>query len=577
MKNLLTSETAYALTRQIGLALGHSLWIGAVAALLAAAVVMCTRRSRPEIRYNLLTGLLLLFIFATAIAFVRSGDAMPGNAPVSGLPEAGGINSNNVSVQTAFHRQSVVAVATDYLAQNIYAITLVWLVVVLIKITGLSLGLYRLYQLKTRELYSIGTHWEQRVDEFAKAMGIAQRVKIFQSGLVKVPTVLGHFKPVILVPLGVITSIPADQIEMVLLHELAHIRRLDFFVNFLQRLTELLFFFNPGILWISRLIREERENCCDDMALRHSGNQTTYIRALLSFREYQLNEDVYQLAFSGNGGLVQRAKRIVSRTNSTLGAAEKTVLLVAMLAFFTFSIVFARSDGRRSDGRQSDGRQSDGRRSSARQFENKQLDGLQTNPQKANARQAQRSGNAKAPAISTTNPANAQQDQNKTNSIENQIINNPNSTVQSAKNRARNASYQNLTPPDTLQPLQKPIAPLYQPAGPLYADSSGRARLAPQLRQPYAQTYKMQPLQTYKHDYQPNPVRLKRQMINEKIMDAIERQGVAISRGNIDFRITNKELIVNGVKQPDAVLKSVLDAVLTSPDDVIDFTYGSHQ
>ena len=562
MKNLLTSETTYTLIRQIGLALGHSLWIGAVAALLAAAVVVCTRRSRPEIRYNLLTGLLLLFIFATAIAFVRSGNGMPGNAPVSSLPETVIVNTTTVSAQTAFHRQSVVAVATDFLAQNIYAITLVWLVVVLIKITGLSLGLYRLYQLKTRELYSIGSHWEQRVDEFAKAMGIAQRVKIFQSGLVNVPTVLGHFKPVILVPLGVITSIPADQIEMVLLHELAHIRRLDFFVNFLQRLTELLFFFNPGILWISRLIRDERENCCDDLALRHSGNQTTYIRALLSFREYQLNENVYQLAFSGNGGLVQRAKRIVSRTNSTLGAAEKTLLLVAMLAFFTFSIVFARSNGWRSDARRSDARQS-------RSF--------QTNPQKANTTQVQRSGNAKAPAVPTRNPANAQQGQNKANSIENQIINNPNNAAQSGKNRSQNASYQNLTPPDTLQPLQKPIAPLYQPAGPLYADSTGRGRLAPQLRQPYVQTYKMQPLQTYKHDYQPNPVRLKRQMINEKIMDAIERQGVAISRSDIDFRITNKELIVNGVKQPVAVLKSVLDAILTSPDDVIDFTYGSHK
>ncbi len=64
-----------------------------------------------------------------------------------------------------------------------------------------------------------------------------------------------------------------------------HIRRFDFFVNFLQRLIELLFFFNPGILWISKLIRDERENCCDDMALRHSGNKSVYIQALLSFRE----------------------------------------------------------------------------------------------------------------------------------------------------------------------------------------------------------------------------------------------------------------------------------------------------
>jgi hypothetical protein len=121
------------------------------------------------------------------------------------------------------------------------------------------------------------------------------------------------------------------------------------------------------------------------------------------------------------------------------------------------------------------------------------------------------------------------------------------------------------------------LAPLYQPIAPVYADSSARARLAPVEWQPYQQKYKAQPLQSYQHEYQPNPIRIKRQAINEKIMDAIEQQGIAISRNEIDFRITNQELILNGIRQPEAVHKNVLKAVLTSPDDVIDFTYGSHK
>lgn len=558
MKNLLTSETTYALIRQIGVALGHSLWIGAVAALLAAGVVVRTRRSRPEIRYNLLTGLLLLFIVATGIAFVQSGSIVPDGTPARSISATGIASEAMVASQAASHQHGVVGIAAGFLTQNIYAITWVWLVIVLAKITGLAVGLYRLHQLKTQQIYSIGSYWEQRLADFAKTMGIMQPVRLFQSGLVKVPTVLGHFKPVILLPLGVITSIPADQIEMVLLHELAHIRRLDFFVNFVQRLTELLFFFNPGILWISRLIREEREHCCDDMALRHSGNQTTYIRALLSFREYQLNENVYQLAFSGKGGLVQRAKRIASRTNSTLGTAEKTVLLVVMLAFFTFSILLAQSGGRQSGGRQSLS--------------------PQTEPQKANTKHAQRTANPKAPAPSPKNQADPQSGAKKPNKSENQGINNSNiKSKQATGNPAQNANYDNLISPDTLQPLQKTIAPLNQPIAPLYADSSGSARLAPVQWQPYQQTYKTQPLQTYRHEYRPNPIRIKRQAINDKIMDAMERQGIPISRSGIDFRITNKELIVNGIRQPEAIHKSVLDAVLTSPDDVIDFTYGSHK
>ncbi|PSL33915.1 M56 family metallopeptidase [Dyadobacter jiangsuensis] len=547
MKNLFTSETTYALIRQIGLALGHSLWIGAVAALLAAAVIVYTRRSRPEIRYNLLTGLLLLFIVGTVVAFVRSGSAVPVETQVRDVSATHLTNEAVGSGPTISHPQSFVGIVTDFLAQNIYTITWLWLLIVAAKMTGLAIGLYRLHQLKTRQIYAIGTHWEQRVREFARTMGITQHVKIFQSGLVKVPTVLGHFKPVILVPLGVITSIPADQIEMVLLHELAHIRRLDFFVNFLQRLTELLFFFNPGILWISRLMHEERENCCDDMALRCSGNQTTYIRALLSFREYQLNENVYQLAFSGKGGLVQRAKRIASRTNSTLGASEKTVLLVAMLAFLTFSVLFAQSDGR------------------------------QTSPQKPNAKQARQTGNAKNPATAPKNQVLPQPDQIRSKTTENQINNKPNTLQkQAVQNPAGVANHPNLTRPDTLQPLQKTTGALNRLSATLDIDSSANARLAPVQWQPYAQTYQAQPLQTYRQEYRPNPIRIKRQAINEKIMDAIERQGIEISRNNIDFRITNHELIVNGVKQPDSVLKSVLDAVLPKPDDVIDFTYGSH-
>ena len=567
MKNLLTSETAYTLIRQTGVALGHSLWIGAVAALLAAVVVVGTRRSRPEIRYNSLTGLLLFFIMGTVVAFVQSGSAIREEVLVRDVSVAHAARETATSVQATPSGQNVVSIATGFLAQNIQAITLFWLLVVLVKITGLALGLYHLHQLKTRQVYSIGKYWEQRVSAFAQTMGVAQPVSILQSGLVKVPTVLGHFKPVILIPLGVITAIPADQIEMVLLHELAHIRRFDFFVNFLQRLTELLFFFNPGILWISRLIREERENCCDDMALRYSGNQTTYIRALLSFREYQLNEDVYQLAFSGKGGLVQRAKRIASRTNSTLGAAEKTVLLVAMLAFFTFTVLLAQSGGRQSGGRQSGGRHPGSRQTSGRQ----------TGPQKTHAKPVRHIGNTQSPAVSPTNHIAPQPDQTELRNTGNPFINKPNAQQnQAVQNRTGAVNHPNPVRPDTLQPLQKPMAPLNRLSVPLDVDSSMSGRLAPVQWQPYAQTYQPQPLQTYQHEYRPNPIRIKRQAINNTIMDVIERQGIEISRDNIDFRITNNELILNGVKQPESVHKSVLDAVLPKPGDVIDFTYGSH-
>ena len=102
------------------------------------------------------------------------------------------------------------------------------------------------------------------------------------------PVVIGHLKPVILIPLGCLAGLPADQVEAILLHELAHIRRSDYFVNFLQNITESIFFFNPGLLWISSLIKEERENCCDDIALEQTKNKRGLVQALISFKEQEL-------------------------------------------------------------------------------------------------------------------------------------------------------------------------------------------------------------------------------------------------------------------------------------------------
>ena len=101
---------------------------------------------------------------------------------------------------------------------------------------------------------------------------LAFPVLLLESALANVPVVFGHFRPVILVPAGLLAGLPPEQIQAILLHELAHIRRCDYAVNFLQRLVEGLFFYHPATWWIARVIRAERENCCDDAAVAITGN-----------------------------------------------------------------------------------------------------------------------------------------------------------------------------------------------------------------------------------------------------------------------------------------------------------------
>ena len=111
-------------------------------------------------------------------------------------------------------------------------------------------------------------------------LGVSRPVRLLKSALVEVPTVIGWFRPVILLPAATLTGLTPGQLEAILAHELAHVRRLDYVVNAFQCLVETLMFYHPVAWWISRCIREERENCCDDLVIKVCGDRLAYARAL---------------------------------------------------------------------------------------------------------------------------------------------------------------------------------------------------------------------------------------------------------------------------------------------------------
>ena len=140
----------------------------------------------------------------------------------------------------------------------------------------------------------------------------------------------------IFVPLGLLTQLPPEQAEAILLHELAHIKRNDYLVNVLQHIMEALLFFNPALLWLSGRIRGERENCCDDIAIAQTRDRKQYIAALIGFREFHAN---YLPAFTGSSGLVYRVRRIALQEDQTFSRTEKSafaglLMLAALLLLF---------------------------------------------------------------------------------------------------------------------------------------------------------------------------------------------------------------------------------------------------
>jgi TonB family protein len=151
---------------------------------------------------------------------------------------------------------------------------------------------------------------------------------VLKSTRVVVPTVVGWLKPVILLPAAVIARLPNDQLEMVIAHELGHIRRYDYLFNLLQLLIETLFFYHPAIRWMSGQVRQEREHCCDDLVLAHCDKPVLYARALANLEV--LREPLPAVALAATGGdLVYRVRRIVQHElpGHNSGFAQLAVML----------------------------------------------------------------------------------------------------------------------------------------------------------------------------------------------------------------------------------------------------------
>lgn len=191
-----------------------------------------------------------------------------------------------------------------------------------------------------------------RMDGIARRLGVRRIVRVFASNVVRVPAVVGTFRPVIVLPISVITGLSAAHLDAVLAHELAHVRRHDYFVNALQAIVETLLFYHPAVWWCSRQIRIEREHCCDDLVVEACGDRVGYATALAQLEELRGLEPMLSLNATG-GRLIDRIRRLlgyapVNERGSTawIVIAGLTVTLVAVVMMP--ALTFARADDGRA-------------------------------------------------------------------------------------------------------------------------------------------------------------------------------------------------------------------------------------
>ncbi|MCW3093512.1 MAG: regulatory sensor-transducer, BlaR1/MecR1 family [Ferruginibacter sp.] len=172
-------------------------------------------------------------------------------------------------------------------------------------------------------------------------LGIKRNVHIWMSGQVDVPSVSGFFKPVILLPLAILNHLSVSQVEAIILHELAHIKRNDYLLNLVQTVIELMLFFNPFAVLLSKAVKRERENCCDDWVMNFRYGQYDYAKALVVLEEHRhLTRPGLVLAATNNKkNLLKRVKRMFNLPPQTSFSRTQKLKLVSLMLLLLATII----------------------------------------------------------------------------------------------------------------------------------------------------------------------------------------------------------------------------------------------
>lgn len=262
---------------------------------------------------------------ATPRVAAPPADPVPASVAAPLAPVAGG--------ETARDFASSAVAIQKYLP----ALVKLWAAGVLLLSLELLYGWLQVRQLRRSGRALPDPVWPRRLAMLAQRIGVRRAVQFLESMRVEIPTVIGWLQPVILVPVGFVASLPVDQVEAILIHELAHIRRFDHVVNMAQIVVETLLFYHPVIWWLSGALRLEREYCCDDLAAEIIGNKRVYAEALAALEETRGEVAALALAASG-GSLLRRIRRLlgvpaVRRRSSSLVPSLVALAIVILCSW----------------------------------------------------------------------------------------------------------------------------------------------------------------------------------------------------------------------------------------------------
>lgn len=314
-------------------ALLHSLWQGVVIYLLLKAVLAIVPTNYAVLRYN-------ASVFAMTVLLLSFGGTFWYYYQSTSVATTT-YSLHNIPISTV-EQQTILSPAINWwqdlnswYVHNTKLIVNIYLVGIMLFISRIVFNLIRIKSLKTAGTSEPTEQWIILLKKSLQNLNITKHVQLFFSSKVTVPVIVGTVKPVILIPIALANQLTVAQIESILVHELAHIKRNDYLINVLQMFIETVLFFNPFVWYISRQIRETREYCCDDIVVNNA-NKLSYIKALATLETYRQQSLQPVLAAKGSQQhLLTRIKRIMEMKNDNINYSQLIAVVLTFVVLAT--------------------------------------------------------------------------------------------------------------------------------------------------------------------------------------------------------------------------------------------------
>jgi beta-lactamase regulating signal transducer with metallopeptidase domain len=349
---MLDSLTTSVIVQSIGVALLHFIWQGTLVGLLTAIILKALAQHTATSRYLVGCGALLLMLALPVWTAVERAGRPVQSAPVarpSAITAGGAAPLDEPSdiapgprTRETRHPAGVrfLSPMTQPPDQWVPAMVMVWFAGVTLLSLRLALSWYWAAHLCARDTWTVADDWRRQVAAVSSRLNISRPIRVLESARTRVPAVVGWARPVLLLPVAALAGLSPTQVEAVIAHELAHIRRHDYLVNALQSIIETVLFYHPAVWWISAHVRQEREHCCDDIAVSVCGDPIAYGRALADLDEGRSGDGAAVLAANG-GSLATRVRRLVGAPTRQHPASIVGVVAVATGALSLVVVAYA--------------------------------------------------------------------------------------------------------------------------------------------------------------------------------------------------------------------------------------------